>query len=195
MALPGMPAAALSLGQALAVQFRGARRLDGAHFLRSPAGNLPVALCRDDSFRGGSPACFQRRKLPRLCSIRISNLFQDPVAAVIQKELRSLAPHAPFPRYARHGVYFQHAVIFLPMRHGRRWPRGPGFFRRNYFPCVNLYGLLLMADVLLLNIFGTDRGAAQTLFLLAHPFGHASSKPRTWSPAPSSSCRICFWSF
>ena len=42
---------------------------------------------------------------------------------------------------------------------------GNGFLRQNFFPFANLYALLLLSDTLLLNIFGTDRGATQLYFL------------------------------
>ncbi len=40
----------------------------------------------------------------------------------------------------------------------------------NILPIVNLYGLLLLGDVLLWNVFGFDRGAAQLYFVTPVPF-------------------------
>jgi hypothetical protein len=42
---------------------------------------------------------------------------------------------------------------------------GHGFMSENFLPIVNLYGLLLLSDVLLLNIFGLDRQASQLFFV------------------------------
>jgi len=129
-------------------------------------------LVQDGAFRGGfsslSVAGSEKKGVwfPILDSI--TNLFHDPAAAIIEKELRSLV------RMPRFRVMFGMACVFstfvfLPLRMGSD-ARGGGFFGHNYFVAVNLYGLLIMADALLLNIFGVDRGAAQLYFVTPVPF-------------------------
>ena len=88
-------------------------------------------------------------------------LFRDPYAALIEKELRSLV------RTPRFRVVFGMAcvfsvLIFFPMAFGRT---GSGFMARNYLAFINTYGMLIVGDVLLWNIFGFDRRAAQLYFV------------------------------
>jgi ABC-2 type transport system permease protein len=110
----------------------------------------------------GSPARLKtrRRDWPAL-------MFQDPLAALVQKEFQSLL------RMPRFRVVFGMAcvfsvVIFIPlsMRHGGG--RVP-FLAQNFLPVVNLYGLLLLSDVLLLNSFGFDGRTAQIYFVTPVP--------------------------
>lgn len=123
-------------------------------------------LVQDDAFRGAPLPSSSKTtaSLPILDSI--SNLFQDPVAAVIQKEFRSLLRMPRFRVVLGMACIFS-TMLFLPLsmdRHG-----GPSFISHNYFAVVNLYGLLIMSDVLLLNIFGADRSAAQLYFVSPAP--------------------------
>jgi ABC-2 type transport system permease protein len=55
-------------------------------------------------------------------------------------------------------------VVFLPAALNGR-DRPATFMRQNLLPVVNLYGLLLLSDALLLNALGFDRGAAQAYFV------------------------------
>jgi len=90
-------------------------------------------------------------------------IWRDPLAALVQKELRSLV------RMPKFRVLFGMAcllgiVVFLPAAlNGRDTPAN--FMRQNLLPVVNLYGLLLLSDALLLNALGFDRGAAQAYFV------------------------------
>ena len=97
----------------------------------------------------------------------ITNLFHDPAAAIIERNsARWFGCHVL--RDVRYGLRVQ-TFVFLPLRMGSD-ARGGGIFGHNYFVAVNLYGLLIMADALLLNIFGVDRGAAQLYFVTPVPF-------------------------
>ena len=60
-------------------------------------------------------------------------------------------------------------VVFFPIDFQQASRHGNGFIRHNFLPIVNLYGLLLLSDVLLLNIFGMDRRAAQIYFVVPVP--------------------------
>jgi ABC-2 type transport system permease protein len=91
----------------------------------------------------------------------VSGLFRDPIAAVIEKEIRSLL------RMPRFRIVFGMAcifslVIFFPIGFGKGHTN---WVRENFLPVVSLYGLLLLGDTLLWNVFGFDRGAAQLWFL------------------------------
>ena len=90
-----------------------------------------------------------------------SRLFRDPLAALLEKEARVLT------RSPRFRVIFGMAcvfslVIFYPVAFGRA---GSTFLASNYLPAVNSYGLLILGEVLLWNVFGFDRKATQIYFL------------------------------
>ena len=96
-----------------------------------------------------------------------SRLFRDPLAVLVEKDLQSLA------RMPKFRVVFGMACIlgiavFIPLTLDAHQP-GSSFLRSNFVPFVNLYGLLLLSDMLLLNAFGLDRAAAQTYFLAPIP--------------------------
>jgi ABC-2 type transport system permease protein len=118
-------------------------------------------LLREDRFRSGSAASGQRARSSLLPEM-VARLFRDPMAALVQRELQSLA------RMPRFRVVFGMAcifgvLVFIPMSL-REGARGHSFMSDNFLPIVNLYGLLLLSDVLLLNVFGLDRQASQLFF-------------------------------
>lgn len=93
-----------------------------------------------------------------------ARLLGDPLAALLQKELASLL------RMPRFRVAFGMAcvfsmLIFLPLAMNTE-RAGSQFLNRNFLPMVTLYGLLILSDSLLLNVFGVDR-AAIALYLAA----------------------------
>jgi ABC-2 type transport system permease protein len=45
-----------------------------------------------------------------------------------------------------------------------------GFVANNFLPIVNVYGLLIMGEVLIFNVFGFDRKATQIYFVTTTPF-------------------------
>jgi ABC-2 type transport system permease protein len=90
-----------------------------------------------------------------------SRLFRDPLAALLEKELRVLA------RAPRFRVIFAMAcvfslVIFYPVAFGKA---GTSILASNYLPAVNSYGVLILGEVLLWNVFGFDRKATQIYFV------------------------------
>jgi len=98
-----------------------------------------------------------------------TRVFRDPLAALLQKEFQSLV------RMPRFRVLFGMAcifsvLIFIPVTFNQDIHKAGGFISSNFLPIVNLYGLLLLSDVLLLNIFGLDRRAAQLYFVAPVPF-------------------------
>ncbi len=86
-------------------------------------------------------------------------LLPDPMAVLIEKELRT---YARIPRFRI--VYamscFFGVIVFLPMlRKGQH-----GFFRDNALPVMCLYGLMMLGQITYWNAFGFDRSAAQGYF-------------------------------
>ncbi len=122
------------------------------------------SLVSDDSF-GSAPVEIATPQIRG--RLRLSNLpgriFRDPLAALIQKELQSLV------RMPRFRVLFGMScvlgiVVFVPAALNTSDPAA-GFMRNNLLPVVNVYGLLLLSDTLLLNAFGLDRGTSQVYFV------------------------------
>ncbi len=56
-------------------------------------------------------------------------------------------------------------VVFVPAALNGNDPAAH-FMHNNLLPVVNVYGLLLLSDTLLLNAFGLDRGASQAYFVM-----------------------------
>lgn len=90
----------------------------------------------------------------------LTSRMPDPFGAIVEKELRTLV------RMPRFRVLFGMACIFslfvflpLALQSGEH-----SFMGQNGVPVTTLYGLLLLSDALLLNIFGFDRGATQIYF-------------------------------
>ena len=131
------------------------------------------SLTAEDSFRpaaavsSASPEAKPASLARTLLDIP-NRLFADPTAALVQKEFQTLL------RMPRFRVLFGMAcvfsvVIFVPMALNSSAP-GNSFMKNNFLPVVTLYGLLLLSDALLLNVFGFDRRAAQIYFLTPVPF-------------------------
>lgn len=89
-------------------------------------------------------------------------LFADPLAAIIEKDLRSLTRSARFRLVFLMGFSFG-LLIWLPVT---RTANGDSFMSQNYLTFVSIYALLLLSDVLFWNGFGFDRGATQVYFLV-----------------------------
>jgi ABC-2 type transport system permease protein len=117
---------------------------------------------------GGTASKLRSEARPRGKSSLLQRAFElpghvlrDPTAALLEKELRSLL------RMPRFRVMFGMAcifgiLIFIPMTFRGS---GTGFVANNFLPMVSLYGLLLLGDVLIWNVFGFDRYAAQLYFV------------------------------
>ena len=159
---PWREVARLSLGH---VEFAGLAALlfytlAGYAFARSM---FAKSLIADDgsgapahSTEKASRAAFHLSSLP-------GHVFGDPLAVLIQKELQSLL------RMPRFRVLFGIScvlgiIVFVPAALNGQDPTSD-FMRNNLLPVVNIYGLLLLSDALLLNAFGLDRGAAQLYFV------------------------------
>jgi len=95
-------------------------------------------------------------------------LFSDPLAALIEKEIRFLLRSPRFRLVFLMGFTFG-LVVWLPMALGRT--AGPRtFLGNNYLTVVSVYSLLLLSEVCFWNSFGFDRSAVQIYFLAPVPF-------------------------
>jgi ABC-2 type transport system permease protein len=93
-------------------------------------------------------------------------LFSDPLAALFEKELRTLARAPRFRIVFLMGFSFG-AIIWWPLMHGGGHS-GPGGV--SYPVVVSGYAMLLLSEVAFWNQFGFDRSAAQLYFSAPVPF-------------------------
>jgi ABC-2 type transport system permease protein len=91
-------------------------------------------------------------------------LLPDPLAALIEKELRFLSRAPRFRLVFLMGFSFG-LLIWAPIAFGRASAQH-SFLTDNYLTMVSVYALLLLSDALFWNCFGFDRGAAQVYFLV-----------------------------
>lgn len=118
------------------------------------------SLTIEETIRTATPEQSARSRTPWVQ--RIANLFRDPMAALIEKEMEALL------RMPRFRVAFGMACVFsviilIPLTYSVSGGRNR-FMTENFLEMVALYGLLILSDVLLLNIFGADRVASQVYF-------------------------------
>jgi ABC-2 type transport system permease protein len=90
-----------------------------------------------------------------------SRFLPDPIAAILEKELRTFAR---VPRFRL--VYVMSCsfgiILYMPaMRHGHSQD---SFFFQNSLPFMALYGLLMLGQISYWNAFGFDRSATQGYF-------------------------------
>jgi ABC-2 type transport system permease protein len=90
-------------------------------------------------------------------------IFRDPLAALIEKELRFLSRAPRFRLVFLMGFSFG-LLVWLPMAFGRN-NGAHSLIADNYLTFVSVYALLLLSDALFWNCFGFDRSAAQIYFL------------------------------
>ncbi len=92
-------------------------------------------------------------------------LFRDPLAALIEKELKTLARSPRFRVVFLMGFSFG-AIIWWPLMHGGH--SVPGGL--SYPVVVSGYAMILLAEVAFWNQFGFDRSAAELYFSAPPPF-------------------------
>ncbi len=97
-----------------------------------------------------------------------SRFLPDPLAALVEKELRSLVRSPRFRLVFLMGFTFG-VVIFMPtmLRHGA------DTISTHRLTMVSAYSLLILGDAVFWNVFGFDRSAAQLYFLTPSPFSLA----------------------
>jgi ABC-2 type transport system permease protein len=93
-----------------------------------------------------------------------NSVFHDPLAALIEKELRFLSRAPRFRLVFLMGFSFG-LIIWTPIAFGRASAER-SFLTDNYLTMVSVYALLLLSDALFWNCFGFDRSAAQVYFLV-----------------------------
>ncbi len=83
-------------------------------------------------------------------------LFSDPLACMVEKELRSLMRSPRFRIVFLMGFSFG-LLIWLPMAFGER----RGVMADHFLVIVSGYAVMLLSEVTIWNVFGFDRTAAQ----------------------------------
>jgi ABC-2 type transport system permease protein len=94
-----------------------------------------------------------------------SAILPDPLAALVEKELRFLSRAPRFRLVFLMGFSFG-ILIWFPIAFGDRGARSHSLVGDNYLTFVSVYALLLLSDTLFWNVFGFDRSAAQVYFLV-----------------------------
>lgn len=119
-----------------------------------------AALAADRTSADSGPLTVALFQLP-------PRLLPDPLGAMVEKEIRFLSRAPRFRLVFLMGFTFG-VVIWMPVIIGRH--RTPGFFSENLLTWVSVYALLLLGEVLIWNVFGYDRSAAQLYHLAPVPF-------------------------
>jgi ABC-2 type transport system permease protein len=94
-------------------------------------------------------------------------LFSDPLAAMVEKELRVLSRAPRFRLVFFMGFTFG-LVVWLPITLGRNMS-DTGMFAQNYLTWMSIYSVMLLGEVALFNHFGFDRAAAQFYWVAPVP--------------------------
>ncbi|MEO8025137.1 MAG: hypothetical protein ABI823_01605 [Bryobacteraceae bacterium] len=98
-----------------------------------------------------------------------SSLFKDPLAALVEKELRFLTRAPRFRMVFFMGFTFG-MVIWLPiLLRGGIGGESPTAISSNFLTVITLYSMLLLGEVCYWNSFGFDRSAAQAYFVFPVP--------------------------
>jgi len=96
-----------------------------------------------------------------------SLLWRDPLAAIVEKELRTLARSSRFRMVFVMGFTFG-LMVWLPMIL-RRGAANSGAFGHNFLTIVCVYAMTLIGQVTYWNCFGIDRSAAVFYFAAPQP--------------------------
>jgi ABC-2 type transport system permease protein len=121
------------------------------------------SLAVDSSDRGGSPTGRKASRMEWIYRLP-SAIVPDPLAALIEKELRFLSRAPRFRLVFLMGFSFG-LLIWAPIAFGQASSRH-SLVAENYLTFVSVYALLLLTDALFWNCFGFDRSAAQIYFLV-----------------------------
>jgi ABC-2 type transport system permease protein len=132
-------------------QFERSLRFDAIAAQATPAGNRTRAEAWMDWFY----------RLP-------SRVLADPLAALVEKELRSLVRTPRFRMVFVMGFAFG-LMVWLPLALGVRAERGAVVVGQNFLAVVSVYALTLLGQVTYWNCFGFDRSAIQVYFVAPPP--------------------------
>jgi ABC-2 type transport system permease protein len=89
----------------------------------------------------------------------------DPMAAIVEKELRALSRTPRFRMVFIMGFSFG-LIVWLPITFGRGRGGGSTVVAQHYLTIVSVYALTLLGPVSYLNTFGFDRSASQLYFVV-----------------------------
>jgi ABC-2 type transport system permease protein len=89
-------------------------------------------------------------------------LFRDPLAAMVEKDLRTLSRSPRFRLVFIMGFTFG-LLIWFPLAFGRE---RSGWLADHYLTVATAYAVILMGEVVVWNTFGFDRKAAQVYFVM-----------------------------
>jgi ABC-2 type transport system permease protein len=90
-------------------------------------------------------------------------LLQDPLGAIVEKEVRSLSRNPRFRTVFIMGFSFG-LLIWLPNIMGGADQHKPAFMRTHFLTIVTLYALVMLGQVSYWNCFAFDRTAVQFYF-------------------------------
>jgi ABC-2 type transport system permease protein len=121
------------------------------------------SLAVDPSDRGGTATGRKASRLEWIYRLP-SMVVPDPLAALVEKELRFLSRAPRFRLVFLMGFSFG-LLIWAPIAFGQASSRH-SLVAENYLTFVSVYALLLLTDSLFWNCFGFDRSAAQIYFLV-----------------------------
>jgi len=115
------------------------------------------------AFDGPVSARKEKKAAPDRLSERLfrlpSRLLPDPLAALIEKELRTLTRISRFRMAYGMSCFFGVLLVVPSIRRG---PHSP--FLQYALPVMAVYGLLMLGQITFWNSFGFDRSAAQGYF-------------------------------
>lgn len=153
-----IPALATLLGWTLAGWWFGR-----AQFERNLRYDAMAAQAAPNAAQKARPESWSERfyRLP-------SRVFRDPLAVLIEKELRSLARTPRFRMVFVMGFSFG-VMIWLPVALGRGATARGGAVEQNFLVVVCVYALTLLGQVTYWNCFGFDRSAVQFYFAAPQP--------------------------
>jgi len=97
-----------------------------------------------------------------------SRVLADPLAALVEKELRSLVRTPRFRMVFIMGFAFG-LMVWLPLALGVRAERSAAVVGQNFLAVVSVYALTLLGQVTYWNCFGFDRSAIQVYFVAPPP--------------------------
>jgi ABC-2 type transport system permease protein len=89
-----------------------------------------------------------------------SRFLPDPIAAIMEKELRTFARIPRFRLVYAMSCFFGIVLYFPSLRRGQH----NSFFQQNALLIMSLYGLLMLGQISYWNSFGFDRSAVQGYF-------------------------------
>lgn len=92
------------------------------------------------------------------------HLFADPLAALVEKEMQSLARSSRFRLVFFMGFTFG-LVVWLPLVFGRNSFSRTGPLESNFLTWISVYSVMMLGEVALFNSFGFDRMAAQLYWI------------------------------